>query len=259
MRTENLEHLLEKAPIRVFTGVGSRRTPHEAGILMCAIAMKLSRVGWVLRSGAADGADLAFESGALTGESKKEIYLPYPGFNGSRSNLTRLPPECFEIASKVHPAWERCSDFARKAHARNACQVLGLDLKSPSSLLICWTPDGAIDAASARNAGGTRTAIVIANNNGVPVFNLQRSETVALFREWAGENLLAKARLQLNMSGKPRAGATPNERSLGSQSLFYDHFDDHSAQTQVVRQPEQLTPQEQEHRPVSRFKFRPPR
>lgn len=193
----------EDGAARVFTGVGSRQTPTDIGLLMAAISRKLTQSGWTLRSGGADGADLAFESGADSPE-RQEIFLPYPGFNGSKSTLSKLMPACYELAAKVHPAWDRCSDFAKKAHARNAFQVMGYNLMRPADALICWTKDGAVDAASAKNAGGTRTAVVLANEAGIPVFNLQRPEVAAMFREWVGEDLLAQVKPALRMSGPPK-------------------------------------------------------
>ncbi len=55
-------------------------------------------------------------------------------------------------------------------HARNAHQVLGQDLESPSLCVICWTPKGELK-------GGTRTAIVIAEQNDIPVFNFGKGGT----------------------------------------------------------------------------------
>lgn len=53
-----------------YTGVGSRKTPQSILILMNKIAQHFSSYGWILRSGGAQGADTAFESGA----SEKEIF-----------------------------------------------------------------------------------------------------------------------------------------------------------------------------------------
>jgi len=73
------------------------------------------------------------------------------------------------MASVIHPAWYRCSDYVRKLHARNCFQVLGRDLRTPSSFLVCWTLDGA-------DIGGTRTAIVLARNHSIEVINLGFAE-----------------------------------------------------------------------------------
>ena len=71
---------------------------------------------------------------------------------------------CIEIAAPLHPAWERCSPAVRKLHARNAA-VLGLTLDRPVDACVCWSAGG-------RAEGGTGMAIRIAEDRGIPVFNL---------------------------------------------------------------------------------------
>ena len=145
-----------------YTGIGSRTTPLDVTRRMTAIAKERAARGEVLRSGGADRADLAFEEGA---GDRKEIYLPWRGFNGSRSDLFHTSPEAFEIAASIHPAWRYCSPGAQKLHARNVHQVLGRNLRTPSMVVICWTPGGG-------EVGGTRTAIVLARQRGIEVVNL---------------------------------------------------------------------------------------
>jgi len=118
---------------------------------MVKIAQRLASTGWVLRSGGAIGADSAFERGA--GRAKEIFYA------------ADATPASVEIASTVHPAWHRCSDYARKLHGRNVMQVLGRDLKLPSKFVVCWTRDGL-------PVGGTATAIRLARKFDIPVFNL---------------------------------------------------------------------------------------
>lgn len=143
-----------------YTGVGSRKTPQEILQQMTAIAFDLALKGYALRSGGAVGADKAFEKGA----NLKEIYYA--------KDATK---EAEEIAAYFHPVWDRLSLFAKKLHARNAFQVLGRDLKTPSDFLICWTPDGATTHKErSRATGGTGTAISIADYFGVKVYNLKR-------------------------------------------------------------------------------------
>lgn len=67
-----------------YAGVGSRETPHEILALMTDVAKILGQHGWTLRSGGARGADTAFEDGAKG--FKREIYLPWRGFNGHLSD-----------------------------------------------------------------------------------------------------------------------------------------------------------------------------
>jgi len=145
---------------KFYTGVGSRETPESVLRLMKKIAIKLSELGYCLRSGGADGADSAFEAGARF----KRIFT-----------ANQATPEAIKIAAKFHPAWHRCGEYARKLHGRNSFQVLGENLNTPSSFLICWTRDGATSHTERSiKTGGTGTAISIANHYNIPVFNLNR-------------------------------------------------------------------------------------
>jgi hypothetical protein len=143
---------------KFYTGVGSRSTPPYILEIMTRLARKLAIEGWTLRSGGALGADTAFENGVTSVNAPKEIFL------ASDANKAAL-----EMASIIHPAWHKCSDYVRKLHARNCFQVLGRDLRSPSSFLVCWTLNGA-------DIGGTRTAIVLARNHNIEVINLGLAE-----------------------------------------------------------------------------------
>ena len=167
---------------RYYTGVGSRKTPASVLALMTRLAQTLASAGWTLRSGAADGADAAFEAGA---GRAAEIYLPWRGFNRHTSPLHEVTPDALMLAAEVHPVWDRLSDAARKLHARNCYQVLGSKLCRPSTFLVCWTPDGATSAQECtRDTGGTATAIRLADRFGVPTFNLARPDHLERVREY---------------------------------------------------------------------------
>ncbi|NVZ11741.1 hypothetical protein HW932_21060 [Allochromatium humboldtianum] len=127
--------------------------------------------GYTLRSGAANGADCAFEAGS----DRCEIYLPWPGFNGHESERHHLSDEAMRLAEQLHPAWAQLSPAARKLMARNGYQILGADLRSPVDFVVCWTPDGSqTEAERSRLTGGTGQAIALADRWGIPVFNLAR-------------------------------------------------------------------------------------
>lgn len=154
--------------VAYYTGIGSRRTPAPILAEMTRIARTLAARGYVLRSGGAPGADQAFEDGA---ESRAEIFVPWPSFE--RGLASYIVPsgemlyEALSLVSKVHPAWRRVSTTARLLHARNAFQVFGRDLHSPSDFVILWaTPE----AGSVR--GGTRTAFELARARSIPCYNL---------------------------------------------------------------------------------------
>ena len=161
-----------------YTGIGSRQTPKEMLDYMMTIGYTLAKSGLVLRSGAAEGADSAFERGCDAGHGRKEIYLPWNGFNHRTiDGISVLPfsTEAMELASRTHPAWDKLNDGGRRLHARNGHQILGKDVSSLDALsrfVICWT----------MGTGGTEQALRLARQYDVPIINLEKtkSDTVLL-------------------------------------------------------------------------------
>ena len=121
----------------LYAGVGSRATPEPVLDLMRRCATRLEVLGYTLRSGGANGADTAFEEGCC----RKELYLPWPGFNGRQSEFQTVCNKALALAASLHPRWERLSSPARRLMARNCYQILGTDLASPVDFVLCWTPD----------------------------------------------------------------------------------------------------------------------
>ena len=150
--------------MRYYTGIGSRETPKEVLDLFIIVGKYLAQKGFTLRSGHAQGADQAFEIGCDQVKGKKEIYIPWKGFENSASGLVVSKEKAFELGAKFHPAWERLSDGAKKLQARNSHQILGEELCELSDFVICWTKNG-------KGSGGTGQAIRIANHYHVPVFD----------------------------------------------------------------------------------------
>jgi len=152
-----------------YAGIGSRETPGHILNMMVSAGYDLCNKGWVLRSGGAGGADMAFEEGSDSSpRTKKEIYIPWNGFQGRYDNQDSVfcdtPPEAYQIASTLHPAWHRCSPGAQKLHARNVQQILGRNIDHPVDMVLCYTRYGL-------TKGGTATAINLAKRLKIPVFN----------------------------------------------------------------------------------------
>ena len=167
--------------------IGSRQLEQKQeyfeDIKLCYnVCMRLAQLGITFTSGLCeigmDGiAQKAYSKAVdlgLAKESQFEVYVA-DQYNIRRSTLPRkhlaivrnkdLISETERIASEVHPAWDRCNEWARGMHSRNCHQILGYDLQSPVDAVICWTPDGAV-------VGGTATVIRIAMKYNIPVFNL---------------------------------------------------------------------------------------
>lgn len=155
-----------------YAGIGSRQTPEDILDKMVDIGRTLASHGYILRSGGAEGADSAFEQGAIKGNGKREIYLPWKGFNNHTSDLWQIPYEAIQMAKKFHPAWEYLTDGAKKLHSRNVMQIFGQDINNKLQsvdFVICWTPFGGTN-------GGTGMAIKIAKYHRIPVYNLYDKE-----------------------------------------------------------------------------------
>lgn len=160
--------------MRYYAGVGSRKTPEKELRMMTACAEWLSGRGYVLRSGGAVGADSAFERGARGKARGKEVFY-----------ATQATGEALVMASRVHPAWHRCSDYAKKLHARNCFQIFGIGLDDPVDFVVCWTPCGAERAEDCTfGTGGTGTAIRLASRAGIPVFNMRNGPVKARIEEF---------------------------------------------------------------------------
>lgn len=149
----------------IYTGIGARSTPDMYLGFMVFVGGELAKRNYTLRSGAADGADSAFERGCDLSNGKKEIFLPWQGFNKSQSEFYFISQKAYDLAKSFHPMWNKCNYVARKFHARNCYQVLGFDLETPTSFIICYTENGS-------GGGGTGQALRIAKHHNIPIFDL---------------------------------------------------------------------------------------
>lgn len=146
-----------------YAGIGSRKTPAKVCSFFSRLSVRLSEIGFIVRSGGADGADIAFTKLVAP---NCEIYLP-----------GLVEDNAMVMASQFHPAWDRCSYYVKRLHARNCYQILGDDLKTPSMFVACWTPDGA-EKETTRDTGGTGQAIRLAVANNIPVFNFRNEKAM---------------------------------------------------------------------------------
>ncbi len=155
----------------ILTGVGSRSTPEPIQKDMIKIGQWVRECNHIIRSGHAEGADWAFEQGA---QESCIAYLPWSTFNHHlKSNAKKVTvvwsADLEKMTAKYHPSHGNLGYSVRKLMNRNACQVLGIDLKSPADAVICWTKDGL-------DYGGTSQAIRIARGHSIPIINMGSKE-----------------------------------------------------------------------------------
>lgn len=171
---------MEENTPKYYAGIGSRVTPENVLQVMKKLAIVLAKDGWTLRSGAADGADTAFEKGCDSVMGNKEIYLPWKCFNNSDSTLYNLTSSAEEIAFQFHPNLYAQSEAVIKLMTRNTYQVLGPKLSTPSKFILCYAPLN----SSGVPTGGTSQAIRIAERHKIPVFNLYQKESLDAFKQF---------------------------------------------------------------------------
>ena len=151
-------------PGMIWAGIGSRITPIDVLHKMTVVAYDLDKQGYVQRSGGATGADTAFEKGVKS--NNKIILRPE---HATRASIT--------LASTFHPAWERCNEYARLLHGRNAMIIMGEDLQTPAKFVLYWAPS--------ETHGGTAMGVAIAKANKIPTYNFKDlSESDLINQTW---------------------------------------------------------------------------
>lgn len=191
-----------------YSGIGSRETPEEILGVMEDAAFRLARLGFILRSGKAGGADAAFQKGMqkffetidispgnlYRGRPLAEIYIPWDGFGSDDADLwdfwdiplnylDYLIPEQKSVrdalVEEIHPNFEalKRSRGAFALHSRNMHQVLGGNILKPKPSKFClyYAPED----KKGNPKGGTATAVNLCKKYGVRTLNLNTDERLA--------------------------------------------------------------------------------
>lgn len=163
----------------IIAGIGSRKTPEKTLEDIRAIGELCRSLKVFVRSGHAEGADMAFEEGA---KEYTLVYMPWHDFGPKKKAAPARNYIYFddtpaiskklamESVDKFHPAPHHLKWGGRVCLARDFFQVMGTSGKAPVSCIVCWAePKGkGYDEVK----GGTGQAVRIARANGLPVFNL---------------------------------------------------------------------------------------
>ena len=218
MNDEWLSNLTK--PFGCFTGIGSRTIPENIKETLKSFVEFMTSLGFTYRSGGADGSDKASESGVVN--NRKEIYLPWKGFNGSDSKLYKLEDseETIKIASENHPAYEYLRPPVKKLMNRSVYQILGFDLNAPSMFVICYTKDGCESHLTRTSkTGGTGLAISVASKLGIPIYNLGNEERLKWVLDLIKGKNMKIVNKYLKLKGKDEEFLTPSLSLLYAKKL----------------------------------------
>lgn len=139
----------------LYAGIGSREVPEYYYKLIRTLSEALDPTHF-LRSGGARGCDRAFANGS----THKDIIRP-----------DDATPEAIAYAAQFRSNFDTYTPEVQQLFGRNAMIILGRDLRTPVSRVICWTPEALL-------AGGTGHALRIAQKNNIPITNLGDPATV---------------------------------------------------------------------------------
>lgn len=194
--------------MRYYTAVGSRKTPVEFVPVMAGLSRRLRELGWVFRSGKADGADAIFQMGAQTSKAADlegkygEVYKAWQSFNTNKSPLQpfvtdsgynlwpwwditvtdkELIAKAEEIVSEIHPFWKAEKEALAKGEELEHVMSKGAKALHTRNVFQVLGRDletpseflvcyAPVDRYGIPK-GGTRTAYQLAMQNGIPCFN----------------------------------------------------------------------------------------
>lgn len=168
-----------------YTGIGSRETPIAVCQLAARFANILAELGYALNSG---GCPLGMDKACMTGaykhttfdKSKNRIYLSWDGmadlyhdpangiFDAQRFENYQ---QAHDIALKARGSWERAGAKGILHHTRNSYQPLCDDLATPTDFVFLWAPYKR-KSGGPEVKGGTATAVRIALDHEIPIYNL---------------------------------------------------------------------------------------
>lgn len=137
------------------------------------LAKWLESLDYTVRVGGMEGIEDRIEK--LIG--KKEVHLPWKGFNEKESRFTYNSPRAFAIAKMFSPTFDTLKKGVQIFQAKNARLIMGDKMNSPALFLLCWTEDGAESLRERTGRTGfTGHPIAIASGVGIQIFNLAKPD-----------------------------------------------------------------------------------
>lgn len=171
--------------MRFYVGCGSHLAPEPILKLMTALAGVMADRGVYLHTSEQPGPDAAFRRGS---RGKFFTFIPDNLSGESVCGITSdMTPGGASVilARRLNPAFLAMNDQDKRWEIAGNNIVLGLGSAQPARMLITWTPDGAIDAATITpDTGHTARYIKLTDRYGIPVFNLARREHRDKVKSW---------------------------------------------------------------------------
>ncbi|AHY25160.1 DprA-like DNA recombination-mediator protein [Pectobacterium bacteriophage PM2] len=159
--------------------IGSRKAPAHILELMEHVGKCLSDAGVFGISGDAIGADKAWMK--YYGPNKL-ILTVNKGWPDGFMRWQDIPNEgrikSIIHASRIIPSFSERSMVVQILLARNVNQVLGVNCDDPVDAVFFWAPE-----YKGRVKGGTRAAVHLARNLGIPTYNLFNAKVYEAFKE----------------------------------------------------------------------------
>ena len=157
---------IKETNAKKYAGIGDTNIPDNIQKLIIMLAEELAKDGYILRTGGAKGADIAFIEGCNKAKGIKEVFYP--------SDL-HVNAKTLKIAKEIHGHWEYCMNkepkpgnkypFAVQAHCRNMKIINGDQLNNPVEFTIAYQDINQV-------TGGTWQGIKYSQKLGVKVYNL---------------------------------------------------------------------------------------
>lgn len=189
------------------TVIGSRETPDEVYKLTVSFVNILVELGYAIYSG---GCPLGMDHAALKGayrhktsdKSRNRIYISWQGMAGLyhdpangiyNAQLFDNYEQAGEMALATRGSFERLGKHGICHVTRNMYQPLGDDLNTPTDFVLCWAPPS---GKKGYVKGGTATAVKVAIQRNIPVFNLYYSDVCSRVEAFVANVLLYKRKLR---------------------------------------------------------------
>lgn len=167
-----------------YVATGNKDAPPDIQEQMRQAALELEKLGYTMRCGGMDGMEDFIEKTV----SRKEIHLPWKGFNDKDSKFTFTPNAAKELASKLQPGFEGLKPVIQTFLAKNVRMIMGKDLKSPAMFMIVWTEDGAETLQEKTvKTGNSGHAIAVACTVRIPVFNFGKPGAYDRLKRYLGQ------------------------------------------------------------------------